>query len=45
VSGGYTGNNDKGKAVLNSVFLGKAFSEALTERVKSMVGEVFSVVE
>ena len=32
------------KAVLDAFFLGKAFAEALTERVESVVGEVFSVV-
>ena len=32
------------KAVLDAFFLGKAFAEALTERVESVVGEVFSIV-
>lgn len=39
----YLGNNES-KAVLDAFFLGKAFAEALTERVESVVGEVFSVV-
>ncbi|KAK8449175.1 hypothetical protein SEVIR_7G172700v4 [Setaria viridis] len=38
-----TGDNES-KAVLDAFFLGKAFAEALTERVESVVGEVFSVV-
>ncbi|KAF8702697.1 hypothetical protein HU200_032520 [Digitaria exilis] len=37
------GDNES-KAVLDAFFLGKAFAEALTERVESAVGEVFSVV-
>ncbi|XP_062226151.1 uncharacterized protein At4g13200, chloroplastic-like [Phragmites australis] len=37
------GDNES-KAVLDAFFLGKAFAEALTERVESVVGEVFSVV-
>ncbi|KAF0894417.1 hypothetical protein E2562_038953 [Oryza meyeriana var. granulata] len=36
--------DDESKAVLEAFFLGKAFAEALTERVESVVGEVFSVV-
>ncbi|KAG2564038.1 hypothetical protein PVAP13_8KG337604, partial [Panicum virgatum] len=32
------------KAILDAFFLGKAFTEALTERVESVVGEVFSIV-
>ena len=32
------------KAVLDAFFLGKAFAGALTERVETVVGEVFSVV-
>ncbi|KAL5215189.1 hypothetical protein ABZP36_004341 [Zizania latifolia] len=36
--------DDESKAVLDAFFLGKAFAEALTERVESVVGEVFSVV-
>ncbi|KAL6651034.1 hypothetical protein ACP70R_009959 [Stipagrostis hirtigluma subsp. patula] len=37
------GDNES-KAVLDAFFLGKAFAEALTERVESLVGEAFSVV-
>ena len=37
------GDNES-KAVLDAFFLGKAFAEALTERVESVVGEVFSIV-
>ncbi|CAN6235607.1 unnamed protein product [Urochloa humidicola] len=37
------GDNES-KAVLDAFFLGKAFAEALTERLESVVGEVFSVV-
>uniref|UniRef100_A0A0E0PBI6 Uncharacterized protein n=1 Tax=Oryza rufipogon TaxID=4529 RepID=A0A0E0PBI6_ORYRU len=36
--------DDESKAVLDAFFLGKAFAEALTEKVESVVGEVFSVV-
>ncbi|KAL6903686.1 hypothetical protein ACP4OV_004499 [Aristida adscensionis] len=36
--------DDESKAVLDAFFLGKAFAEALTERVESVVGELFSVV-
>ncbi|KAL5215743.1 hypothetical protein ABZP36_007144 [Zizania latifolia] len=36
--------DDESKAVLDTFFLGKAFAEALTERVESVVGEVFGVV-
>jgi len=36
--------DSESKAVLDAFFLGKAFAEALTERVESVVGEVFSVV-
>ncbi|EEC77630.1 uncharacterized protein At4g13200, chloroplastic [Oryza sativa Japonica Group] len=50
-SGGGGGTNpgpkpgdDESKAVLDAFFLGKAFAEALTEKVESVVGEVFSVV-
>ncbi|XP_066381304.1 uncharacterized protein [Miscanthus floridulus] len=37
-------DDNESKAVLDAFFLGKAFAEALTERVESVVGEVFSVV-
>ncbi|CAD6260299.1 unnamed protein product [Miscanthus lutarioriparius] len=37
-------HDNESKAVLDAFFLGKAFAEALTERVESVVGEVFSVV-
>ncbi|GJN27059.1 hypothetical protein PR202_gb15042 [Eleusine coracana subsp. coracana] len=37
------GDNES-KAVLDAFFLGKAFAEAFTERLESVVGEVFSVV-
>ncbi|XP_062186264.1 uncharacterized protein At4g13200, chloroplastic-like [Phragmites australis] len=37
------GDNES-KAVLDAFFLGKAFAEALTGRVESVIGEVFSVV-
>ena len=36
--------DSESKAVLDAFFLGKAFAEALTERVESVVGELFSVV-
>ncbi|CAN6462041.1 unnamed protein product [Victoria cruziana] len=35
---------DDNKAVLDAFFLGKAFAEALTERVESTVGEFLSVI-
>ncbi|XP_066349112.1 uncharacterized protein At4g13200, chloroplastic-like [Miscanthus floridulus] len=37
-------DDNESKAVLDAFFLGKAFAEALTERVEWVVGEVFSVV-
>lgn len=38
-----SGDNDN-KGVLDAFFLGKAFAEALNERIGSTVGEIFSVI-
>lgn len=40
---GFTGENES-KQVLDAFFLGKAFAEALNERIESTVGEFLSTV-
>lgn len=42
--GGYYVDENENKAVLDAFFLGKAFAEALNERIGSTVGEILSVV-
>lgn len=39
----FSGNMDS-KAVLDAFFLGKAFAEAITERIESTVGEFVSAL-
>ncbi|KAK1289899.1 Uncharacterized protein QJS10_CPB18g01988 [Acorus calamus] len=38
------GGDNESKAVLDAFFLGKAFAEALNERIGSSIGEVLSVI-